>query len=304
MLNLTYSYASCVSASEKVAWKIDDLFPVGTKLDFSRAFLPEGLSADVGSTSLSSPERLKLNQITGNAYLNLFAFVEEYIIATAVQHANAELFGDHEAIRALVRFADEEVKHQKLFLRYCEAFNRDFGHPCGVLGAAAQVAAVILSKSPLAVMMVTLHLEIMTQQHYTECVRDNTALDPLFSRLLKAHWLEESQHARIDALELDKMLSDTTAERIDKAFADYLDLIGAFDGLLESQAKMDLESLSIAVGRPLTADEKGDLLARQHRAYRRTFLVYGMENPMFAETLRKISPTWAAKVKEKAANLQ
>src|SRR5207244_3840972 len=115
---------------------------------------------------LSAAQQRTLNQITGNAYINLFAFVEEYIIAMALQHAHAEVFGDHTAIRALSRFADEEAKHQALFLRFVAAFNRDFPHKCEVLGAAAQVAAVIMSKSPMAVVLVTLHLELITQQHY------------------------------------------------------------------------------------------------------------------------------------------
>src|SRR5262249_48356825 len=162
---------------------------------------------------------------------------EEYIVATAVQHAQAELFGDHSAVRALVRFAEEEVKHQQLFWRYRDAFARDFGTPCEVLGSAAEVAGVILSKSPLAVMMVTLHLEITTQAHYVDSLRDASDIDPLFAKLLKHHWLEESQHARIDALELRKMATGAAPEQIGAAFDDYLGLIDAFDGLLGAQAK-------------------------------------------------------------------
>src|SRR5262252_7505389 len=125
MFELGYDYDSCVRNSEKVAWTVDDVLPASTRLDFSRPFLPERLSGAHAITSLSPAERIKLNQITGNAYLNLFAFVEEYIVATAVQHAEAELFGDHSAVRALVRFAEEEVKHQQLFWRYRDAFARD-----------------------------------------------------------------------------------------------------------------------------------------------------------------------------------
>ncbi|MRG90390.1 diiron oxygenase [Polyangium spumosum] len=300
MLQLGYDYASCIRGSEKVSWKIDNVMPSDTKLDFSRAFLPEGLFAIQRIECLSPRERLTLNHISGNAYLNLFAFVEEYITAMAVKHAQAELFGDHDAVRALVRFAEEEAKHQQLFWRYCRAFERDFGHKCHVLEAAAEVAGVILGKSPLAVTTVTLHLELMTQAHYTETVRGNQDLDPLFVSLLRHHWMEESQHARIDALELDKLLEGADEEAIKTCFDDYLELIDAFDGLLAAQAKLDVQTLSGALERTFSDAEAGAIVASQHRSYRYTFLVSGMLNKTFLELMTLISPSAAARIKQKA----
>jgi hypothetical protein len=300
MLDLKYDYAQCVRNSEKVSWRVDDVLPPDTRLDFSRPFLPEALSGDRNLSFLDGDARLKLNQITGHAYLNLFAFVEEYIIATAVQHAQAEMHGDHHAIRALVRFADEEIKHQQLFYRYLDAFKSGFGHECEVLGDPAAVAGVILSKSPMAVMLVTLHLEIMTQGHYTESIRDDDTIDHLFARLLKHHWMEESQHAKIDALELDKLASQAAPPQIEKAFVDYLELIDAFDGLLSAQSKMDLASLERATGRTFTQDEQQAIVHAQHAAYRNTFLVLGMRNRMFADVANTMSPDGARRISERA----
>lgn len=277
--------------------------PPGTRIDFSRRFLPSTLTGSDRIEFLSEPERLTLNHINGNAYINLFAFVEEYIVATAVNHAQAEMFGDHSAVRALVRFAEEEIKHQELFWRYLEAFKRDFAHPCEVLGSAAAVAQVILSKSPMAVMMVTLHLEIMTQAHFTESIRPDVNLDPLFARLLKHHWQEECQHARIDALELDKMIDMSGADQIKKAFADYLELIDAFDGLLAQQAGMDATSLAVALGREFSDDEKKRITFAQHSGYRQTFLVSGMVNPNFTKVLERMDRDGASAVAQKALSL-
>lgn len=303
LLNLSYDYASCVKSSEKISWKVDEVMPPGTRLDFSRPFLPAALASRGDLSFLSEDERRTLNQIAGHAYLNLFAFVEEYILATMVQHAAAELFGDHNAIRALSRFADEEVKHQQLFYRYLEAFRRDFGHECEVLGSAAEVAAVVMDKSPIAVMMLTYHIEVMTQNHYTECVKDDLEIDPFFAKLLRSHWLEESQHARIDALELDKLLDEATPAQIEKAFQDYLDLGGAIDGLLLEQAKMDARSFVRATGRTLDAAQTDQLIAAQHAGYRYTFLVYGMRAPSFVEVMKAMSPEGANKVSECASKL-
>ena len=303
MLELGYDYASCVRGSEKVSWRVDDIMPPETRLDFTRPFLPAALSGRGEPEFLSAKESLTLNQITGSAYVNLFAFVEEYILATMIEHAHAEVFGDRHALRALTRFADEEGKHQQLFLRYLDAFRRDFGHDCEVLGSAAAVAGVVMSKSPIAVMMLTYHIEIMTQAHYTECVKDDRGVDPLFAKLLHAHWLEESQHARIDALELDKLLCTATREQIEKGFADYLDLVGAVDGLLKQQAEMDVRSLVRASGRSLDDGQAARVVASQHAGYRHTFLVYGMTNPSYVSVMTRMWPEGAAAVAKRAAEL-
>lgn len=304
MLQLSYDYASCIRGSEKVAWKIDAVMPPDTKIDFSRPFLPEGLFSIQNLACLTPAQRLTLNQISGNSYLNLFAFVEEYITAMAVQHAQAELFGDHLAVRALVRFAEEEAKHQQLFWRYCSAFERDFGHKCHLLGAASEVAGVILGKSPLAVTLVTLHLELMTQAHYTESVRGEQNLDPLFCELLRHHWMEEAQHARLDALELDKLLDSSSPDQITTCFSDYMDLIDAFDGLLIAQAKLDVQTLSQALNTTFSEADTETIVKSQHGAYRNTFLISGMTNKSFVETVKMISPEAADRIVAKAKTLR
>jgi len=304
MLQLSYDYASCIRGSEKVAWKIDAVMPPDTKIDFSRPFMPEGLFSIRNLACLTPTQQLTLNQISGNSYLNLFAFVEEYITAMAVQHAQAELFGDHVAVRALARFAEEEAKHQQLFWRYCSAFERDFGHKCHLLGAASEVAGVILGKSPLAVTLVTLHLELMTQAHYTESVRGEQNLDPLFCELLRHHWMEEAQHARLDALELDKLLDSSGPDQIATCFKDYLDLIDAFDGLLMAQSKLDVQTLSQALGQTFSDADVETITQSQHRAYRNTFLISGMVNKSFIETVKMISPEAAERILVKAGELR
>jgi hypothetical protein len=288
MLDLGFGYAQCVASSERISWRVDDVMPADARLDLTRPLLPHALGARGDLSSLSERERLVLNHLASNAYLNLFQFVEEFILCTVVEHAQAELFGDHDNIRALVRFADEEIKHQQLFKRFRVAFDRDFGTPHKVLENAAQVAEIVLSKSPIGVMLVILHIELMTQDHYTQSVRDDGTIDPFFQQLLEKHWLEESQHARIDALELDKLVSAATPAQIAQGFRDYVDLLGAFDGLLESQAKMDLETFETAIGRTLDDGARAALVSAQHAGYRRTFLVAGLRNHQFVRWTRQM----------------
>jgi len=299
-MELNFDYASCIKNSEKVAWRLEDVLPSDATLDYGRPFLPAALSGEARIPGLSEPVARRLNQISGYAYLNLFAFVEEYIIDAAMRQAADEVHGDHIALRALLRFSEEEVKHQALFQHAMALLQRTFGSECDVLGDAAAVAGVILSKDPLAVMMVTLHLELMTQEHYTESVRDDERIDPLFRSMLKNHWLEEAQHARIDALEVAKLANSATPEQISKAFDDYIDIISAFDGLLGMQAKMDVENLRRATGPGFDA---AAVETCQYAAYRNTFILMGMRNRQFIEYVNKVSPEGAKKIAAKAATI-
>lgn len=301
MFGLNFDYSSCIANSEKVAWKLDEVMPPGTDLDFSRPFLPEQLVMTKGITCLNDEEKKQLNQICGNAYLNLFSFVEEYILATIVEHANAEMFGDRTAVRALCRFAEEEVKHQQLFGRYRDAFNRGFGYECGVLDSAVEVAEVIMQKSPIAVMVLTLHIELMTQQHYTECIKDNSQIDPFFANLLKFHWLDEAQHAKIDALELEKLVAEATKEEIEKAIDEYLQILDAFDGLLRQQSEMDIKSLAASAGREFTEENIVQIMKGLMSSYRKTFITYGMTNPGFVKIMGIMSKDGQARIAGKVS---
>src|SRR5688572_6639295 len=112
---LSADYGKVVELSERVAWRLNDVFPEGISLDFSKAFMPNAMFVGNALTCLNDKEKLKLNQIFGNSYRYLFYFVEAYIIDMAMRHAEAELYGHDDNLRAMLRFAEEEVKHQQMF---------------------------------------------------------------------------------------------------------------------------------------------------------------------------------------------
>ena len=290
MAILNSDYPKCIELSERVAWRVDTIVPPTAELDFSKTFMPSAMSFTDGLDFLTSNEKLKLNQIFGNSYSYLFYFVEAYIVAMAMEHARAELYGDDNNLRAMLRFAEEEVKHQQMFLRFGEMFRRGFGTPCDVVQDPQGVAGFILSKSPMAVLLVTLHLEIVTQAHYVECMRDSHEVDGLFRSLFQHHWIEESQHAKIDVLELIKLRTDAEDALVQKAIDDYFEICGAFAGLLGAQAKLDVDSLKRAVNRDFTVEEAAQIETAQRRGYQRAFLWYGLTNTMFLEFVAEYFP--------------
>jgi hypothetical protein len=121
--------------------------------------------------------------------------------------------------------------------------------------------------------------------------------------MLKSHWAEESQHAKIDAMTLRKLALTSTAELRQQAVQDYLDLIDALLGLLGDQAALDVKSLERALNKSFTDAERATLLEVQKKAYRQTFITWGITNPMFVDTVENVFPEDAARIKAKAAEL-
>lgn len=275
-------YAQLVRNSERVAWAIDDVLPPGATLDFSRPFLPESLVDVAGIEGLEPALHLRMNHVIASGYLNLFAFVEEYIIAMASEHAQAALFGDRDELRALLRFSEEEVKHQLLFRRFLSAFEAGFGR-IQVLDNSVEVAGLILDKTSIAVLLITLHIEIVTQYHFTSAVRDAGEIDPLFESLLRNHWLEEAQHAKIDRLLLAKrLLSATTDDRL-QAVDEYTAIVRELAGLLDRQAALDVDTVGVE-------GEAQGIVDQVASRYRRVFLSMGMTHPEFLDALDSVSP--------------
>jgi hypothetical protein len=304
MLSHNYSYEATLNDANKVNWQVEDLIGGDKKLDFSKPFMPESLAGVRELSFLSERERLLLNQIRGNSYLYIFGFVEEFIVPYVLGEATATTPGGNAAeMRALITFAEEEAKHIDLFRRFQKEFTAGFGTECGVIGPAADVAKVVLSFSRLGVALLTLHIEWMTQAHYIDSVKDDQDLDPQFKSLLRHHWMEESQHAKLDTLLVDKLATAGGSEGIAKGFADYAGLGGAIDGLLGQQIQLDITALEEASGRKLNDAERKEITDAQTKAYRYTFLVSGLVHKNLLTTAEQLSPGAADSLQAMARSL-
>ena len=249
----TYTYESTLATAQKVNWKIEDIIGGDKRIDFTKPFMPESLAGVRALDFLSKGEQRTLNQIRGLGYLVMFGLVEEFILPFVLDHARPRLAGDNYRTRALIQFASEEAKHIQLFKRFRAEFDAGFGHPCEVIGPPEAIATEVLSHSPLAVALLTLHIEWFVQRHYLESIKDDQDLDPQFKSLLKHHWLEEAQHTKLDTLMVDELAAEMAPDDIGKAVDEYLELGGFIDGGMQQQTRLDLASLERATGRRLTA---------------------------------------------------
>ena len=285
-----YSYEAALVDSLKVGWRVEEMIGGDKRLDFSKPFMPESLARVDGLSFLSSEEKRTLNQIRGHEYLAMFGLVEEFILPYVVDHARPHLSGDDYRVRALLQFAGEEAKHIHLFKAFRQDFEQGFASSCPFIGPAEDVRNFVLSHSPLGVAIAILHIEWITLRHYIEGVKDNQDLDPQFKSLLKHHWLEESQHTKLDTLIVEELVQSASPTEIDQAFEEY-GRIGAFiDQGIEQQAELDTEAFIHATGRHLSKAERQQMLEAVTRGMRWTYLGTGMTHPNFLATVEQIKP--------------
>ena len=227
-----FNYEATLASSLRAQWQLDDALRADQELDFTRNFLPESLARTAALETLNPFEQRILNQISAHQYLCIFGVVEEFILPFLFDHARPALRGDDWRVRALINFANEEAKHIHLFKRFHEAFKRGFPVECQVIGPSEAIGAKVLSHDPLAVGLVILMIEWMTQQHYLGSIRDDGDIDPLFKSLMKHHWMEEAQHAKLDTLIVDALAEGRSEAEIDRAVDEFF-AIGTFldDGL-------------------------------------------------------------------------
>lgn len=291
-----YTYADCLATSYRVNWKIGDI--IGARwFDSQRRWLPARLSGAGRLPSLTSEERLALNHIEMGAYAHLFGYVEEYIAPKMVSLARDFELGDRAAFDALTNFAAEEVKHMTLFRQVRTAVDDALGFSLALLPGADDVARAVLSKHTGAVLLLTSAIEWLTQLHYLACFKDDELIDPFTRHIFKAHWLEESQHARLDHLETLRAFAGMTAAETDRAVDDLIELVGAVDGLIQTQARLDVDNFERARDHVLAPTERREVEAAVLAAKRYTFIESGVTHPNFQELFAQVTtPAQQARV--------
>jgi hypothetical protein len=285
-----YNFADILQSSTRAAWRVEDVLSPDASFDLTRCFMPESLARTAGLTDFSDGERLLLNQIRGHEYLAIFGLVEEFVLPFVLDHARPQLCGDDARVRALLNFAGEEAKHIDLFKRFHARFVENFGVPCEVIGPSEVICTEVLRHDPLAVALAILQIEWMTQRHYLESVGGDFRIDPLFANLLRHHWIEEAQHAKLDTLMVEALADRRGPSAIQSAVEEYLEIGSFIDTGLKAQSDLNLDAWERASGRILGAAERAAVAAQQHQALRWTYLGSGMTHPKFLATLAAISP--------------
>jgi len=281
----TARYAKCVEVSKRIRWDTDRDVIRGRQFDFSKPFLPHGLSKVGQLPFLTVDERRLFSQVQGRTYANMFALVERFIGAKVLEVSRGHWLGDQVALEALVRLVDEELKHQEMFRRL-ETMMAP-GMPAGYrfLPDSNDVAGAVLAASNWAVLALVCDIELFSQAHYRSSIEAETQIDPLWKDVFLFHWKEESQHAIVDEMEWLAEDQRLDGPQRDQAVGELIGLVGAVDGIVQMQAKADAEYFVQVAGRAFDERQVQDVHRTMLAAYRWQYITTGVRDPRFLEIL-------------------
>lgn len=259
-------------------------------LDLSRCFLPEALAGLAPIRALTQDDRRRLNQIRADSYLHLFDLFE-CALADAARARAAQDADAREVLAPLIRF--DAFDHNELFRSFEADFARTFPVAPKLLSDAGELGRALAEASPLALLVLALHLKLVTQQHYLACVRGDEGLEPRFVRVLKDHWSLEcgSSQTCASGLAIQRALASALPGRIPAALRDYRLLVFATDDVLTRQAELDVTTLEMARGAELGRAERASVVDGQIAAHRKTFLTVGIVNAAFVYAMRSLGPS-------------
>ncbi|MBT5074903.1 MAG: hypothetical protein HOH18_07475 [Kordiimonadaceae bacterium] len=281
----TARYERCIENSKRVNWDIEKDIIRGRTFDVSQKFLPDTLSQVEEMTSLTEDDKRFLSQIQGRTYANIFGLVERFINTKIMEIGQDYTFGDQVALEALVRFSQEELKHQELFRKIDKMCGDVMPDGYEFAPQPNDVAHAVLSKSTWAVLALTLDIELFTQAHYRDSIDPTDNLSPLWKDVFLYHWKEESQHAIIDELEWVRHDETITAEERDQGVTEFIELVGAVDGILQAQSQADTNYFITACGRDVSVAEAIEIEKGILGAYRYQYIFSGASHPHFGKVL-------------------
>ena len=285
----TERYAKCIEGSKRIRWDIDIDVIRGRKFDFSKKFLPDGMTQLDQMPFLSDDHLRFLSQIQGRTYCSMFGFVERFITAKILEISRGHWLGDQIALEALVRFCDEELKHQELFRRLeimiAESMPEGYQFPHD----PNAVAEAILSKSTWAVMALIYEIELFTQEHYKQSIAPDENLDPLFKDVFLFHWKEEAHHSVMDSLEWPREDARLTQSERHAAVGEVIELVSSVDDLLQAQRNYDVEYFLKVCNPSFSGGEIEQLNAGLLKAYRWQDIFSGVEHVRFQGLLGNLT---------------
>ena len=282
-------YAKCIEVSRRVRWDIDQDVFRERKFDFSQKFLPDGISKVDQLEFLDNDEKRLLSQIQGRTYANMFGFVERFITAKVLEITRDHWLGDQTALEALIRFSDEELKHQELFRRIEKMMVEGMPEGYRFLSDPDGVAAAVLNNSTWAVLALILEIELFTQEHYKQSIEPDENLSELYKDIFLFHWKEETTHAMMDEMEWPREDAKLSPDDRDRAIDELISLVADVDGILQNQSKADVDYFLKLCNRSFTDDEVQRIKDGVLRAYRWQYIFSGVEHPRFQKLYNELT---------------
>jgi hypothetical protein len=295
-------YPSIVEASQRVAWTVDDIF-ANRRFDTTRRTVPDSWVGTEHLAFLDDREQRALNHIRAFSYVHLLGNFEEFIPVQMSEVAGQDWHDDRPRMRALFRFGEEEMKHQQLFHRTEDVLEASRDHSIGRYFDRDKLRVTAFTKAVLGYPLMSRFLllaafEFGTQRHYVESVqaRNGGVTDPLYIDVLKAHWVEESQHVKSDALEIARLAAGMTPAEVSEAFDGVLGLGGLIGEAFVGQVEQELATFKTVSGRVLLEAEETALRDALNQALQAIVAGVSLTHPSFKRVALELSKEGAAKL--------
>jgi len=295
-------YSTIVATSEKVAWTVDEIF-AGRRFNVSKRIVPDSWIPTQHLEFLDEAAQRALNHIRAFSYVHLFGNYEEFIPIHLTSLAQQDWHVDRAQLRALVRFGEEEMKHQQLFLRTEAVLEESCGYPMGRYFDPDKVRVTaftnaVLAYPPLPRSLTLLALEWGSQRHYVDSVRDHSgdSGDPLYVDVLKYHWIEENQHVKTGVLEIERLARNMGLEELSHAFDDIQSIGKLVDETFIGQVEQEIATLQRVTGYVFTGPERTALQAVLHLSMTAIWAEVAFMHPSFKQVALELSKEGAAKL--------
>jgi hypothetical protein len=296
------AYASIVAASEQVAWTVDAIFR-DRRFDASKPIVPASWVRTQALAFLTDQDQLTLNHCRAFSYAHLNGNYEEFIPLHLTGIIQQDWHDDRAHLRALLRFGEEEMKHQQLFRRTETVLEASCGHPFGRhfddhKVRVTELTRAVLAYPPLPRFLLLLAFEFGTRRHYVESIQEQTERsgDPLYVDVLKAHWLEENQHVKSDMLEIAQLAGVLGPEELSAAFDQVKGLGELVDATFVGQVDQEINTLQQVTGHTLAEAEVTTLRDTLYESLSSIIAGVALTDPSFAKVALELSRAGAAKL--------
>jgi hypothetical protein len=273
------------------------------RFDATKQIVPDSWLGIGHLAFLGDREQRTLNHIRAFSYAHLLGNYEEFIPVQMAEVAGRDWRDDRARLRGLLRFGEEELKHQQLFRRTEEVLEASCGHEFGRYFDAQKVKLTSFVDAVLAYPLLPRFLllaafELGTQRHYVESIRTSAGAvsDPLYVDVLKNHWIEESQHVKLDLLEAARLAACMTADEIIRAFDDVLGLGGLIGETFSGQVEQELATFEAVTGRVLLEPEITALRDALNQSLQAIVAGVSLTHPSFKQAALGLSKEGAAKL--------
>lgn len=295
-------YASIVTASEKVAWTVDEVFR-DRRFDASKPIVPASWVSTAALGFLNEQEHRILNHCRAFSYVHLFGNLEEFIPRHLAGFVQKDWHDERAHLRALFRFGEEEMKHQQLFRRAEMVLEQSCGHSFGRYfdeekARVMELTEAILAYPPLPRFLILLALELGSQRHYLESFQEQQERrgDPLYVDILKAHWAEEAQHTKAGMLEIAQLAEARGPDALTAAFDQIMGIGGLINAVLVGQVAKEIDTLQRVTKRTLKDAEATALGETLFQSLNTMLCGLSLSHPDFMKVTCQLSKEGAAKL--------